>query len=141
MGNWKKTKTVLQSSIWMPVVVTILTLVLGIAMSIAQAAVGWVPLLAALAISLGIFLLSFHAVLTKVFPMSIDLVDDLRKEIQRHISPDTITWFMSSQQMAKYERDTSVTKIWLVSSDLAEDILDEIFFDIVHIKGVENGQE
>ncbi len=124
-------KLALKQMVWVPVVVAVLTLALGLVLSEVKARVGWLPFLIAIALCLGIFVLCFHLFTAKVLPLSIGLMNELRAEIGRHLDKNTLTWLITSAQMAEFESTIECDDIWLVTCDLAEDIPGELFFDTV----------
>ena len=132
MTKWLKPRDVLKSAVWIPVLVAALALALGLMISSLQSERGWWPFLGALLITVLIFFIALHIILAKVCPMSLDLMHDLKAQIDRYISRDTITWLIDNEQMAQFEENSDLEEIWLITSDLSEDIPGAVFFDVVH---------
>lgn len=127
-----KAKEKLKSVIWIPVFVAILTIALGIILSVTQNKIGWIPLLIALFICLLIFLLSFKIMMSWVCPISVGLFEALQSQIDRYVEKGAVTWMITNEQMAEVESAPGIEEVWLVTCDLAEDIPGTIFFDTVH---------
>ncbi len=116
---------------WLGLVATLLTLGLSLIISDVQNKIGLWPLLIAVGICLLIFCLAFY-VLTRVKPLSTDLLNDIKEHIDRHVDRTSITWCMTSPQLAELERNMALSEVWLVTSDLAEDVPGALFYDVVH---------
>ena len=117
---------------WLPVVSAALTLILGIILSVVRVEIGWVPLIAATAICLGIFWLAMHAISLSIYPTSIALLNDLKSHIDQYTAKDSVNWIISSKRMAQLEESDAQNEVWLVTSDLSEDIPGALFFNVVH---------
>lgn len=127
-----------KASIWIPGIVALLTLVLGIILSAVQDKIGWAPLIGALIICIAIFFLSMKVLLSQVLPISVEMFEKLQSQVDRYVEKGAITWMIDNEQMAEYEKTNNVNEVWLVTCDLAEDIPDAIFFDVVQ-KNLERG--
>lgn len=125
------TKEALKTSLWIPVVVAILTLGLGIVISEVQTKVGWLALLSALGICLGIFFCAFYVLVRKVCPISVDVVEGITRRMNQYVEKGAVTWLLTDKQLVEHERTLPVDEIWLVSSDLATDIPGSPYYDVV----------
>jgi len=122
----------LRNNLWLPVIVTVLTLGLGIVFSPVQSTVGWLPLLVALGICLAIFFLTAHVLLARVKPVSLDMLGQITKQLDRYVEKGAFTWTLTSEQLADFEGKPNINEVWLVTCDLAEDVPGEVFYDVVH---------
>lgn len=112
-------------------VLAVLTIALGIFISEIQTTVGWVPLIAALAVCLGIFWLCFNILVRQICPVSTGLLEDLSKRIDRFVERGAVTWLFTNEHLVQFERSIEVDEIWLVTSDLAADIPGSPFYEVV----------
>lgn len=115
----------------MPIIVSILTLILATLFSGIQTKIGWLPVFFSLILIFAIFLLAIHITARYIYPVSIELLEGIENSVERYIEKDAITWLMSNEQLAEYERKIKVKDIWLVSVDLADDIPGKPFYDVV----------
>jgi len=101
------TKEALKTSLWIPVVVAILTLGLGIVISEVQTKVGWLALLSALGICLGIFFCAFYVLVRKVCPISVDVVEGITRRMNQYVEKGAVTWLLTDKQLVEHERKLS----------------------------------
>lgn len=116
---WKDTIFVL--------VVTGLTVLFGILLSEVQNKIGWAILITSLAFVIAIFATLTYLVMRPVNAM----LDQALRELKHNISPDTLEWLLDTDEMVKYEIASTVTEIWLISSDFLDDSPGGPFMEVV----------
>lgn len=126
-----KFKDIFLQNVWMPIITAILALILSTLFSGIQAKIGWLPILSSLVLVFAIFLLAMYIVARYIYPVSIGLMESIEDSMGRYVEKGAITWLMSNEQLAEYERKIEVKDIWLVSADLGDDIPGKPFYDVV----------
>lgn len=127
----RKFKDIVLQNVWVPVLATILTLILGVLFSEIQDKIGWLPFLFALIIIFAIFLLAMYIVAKYIYPSSIDLLESIKALLERYVERGAITWIMSTEQLAEHEKNINVDEIWLTTVNLADDIPGSPFYEVV----------
>jgi hypothetical protein len=117
---------------WLPVLLAVLTLALGIILSEVKGRIGWYTLIEALGLCLVIYCLAQWMTIRTVCPISRDVVDDLKRRIDQYVEKGAYTWILTNGQLIELERRVDVDEIWLVTSDVMADIPGSPFFDVVH---------
>lgn len=111
----------------MTLLLTVLTIGLGVAISEIQNKIGWLNLTAAL-ISVALFYWSTIWLLGK--PLAKILLE-LKEELIQQRSPNNFSWLLDTAQLASYERTVKTKEIWLITSDLLDDSSDGPFHEVV----------
>jgi len=130
-GNDQK-KTRFKIEFWLPIVSAFLTILLAIVLAEVQIKLGWLPLVTATLVCVSIFYLAMYFCAKNIHSTSVALLEDLKNFIDRHTAKTCVTWIITSKKMAEFEAAAKPHEVWLVTSDLSEDIPGAIFFDIVH---------
>lgn len=131
MANFKTSKTRIAENLWLPIVFAILALGLSVVFAEVQNQIGWRSLFAACMICLISFFLAITVLIRNVYPVSVDILEKLKSQVDRYVDKGALNWIMTSKQLADFEQSTDAKEIWLVSSDLAEDIPGGQFFTVV----------
>ncbi|MCX6625710.1 MAG: hypothetical protein NTY38_32535 [Acidobacteria bacterium] len=103
------------------------TLVLGYWMSDLKAKVGW-QLLASVVI---VELLIVLAVLWVVYRPLKASIDSAFVDIKRYLEPKSISWLLDTEQLVGFEEQSQAKEIWLLTSDLVDDLVGGPFQDLV----------
>lgn len=119
-------------------IVTCLTIVLGIVLSELQAKMGWAMLLVSLSSIFALFMIVIWLVVRPVLSMATGIGDQIQETLEKYVSPEKVNWLLTTLQLADYERRTKAPEIWLITSDLSEDIIGEPFNAVVSEK-LKNG--
>jgi len=138
MNEYNKAKRLLWENLWIPIVVSAITLGLGIGLSHIRERIGWVPLLFVLLIVTLFFLLSLKVVISSIYPVSLGLLDrvgqqllQIRQQLERCVDRSLITWMLTNEQLKTQESGFESPEVWIVSSNLAEETPGGRFFPVV----------
>ena len=112
--------------------ISILTIILGFIVDFCLGYMQWLSLFFALGLIVLIFLIINYYNNRFFYKPIVDLTDEINSKIDRLVSPENIEWLYTSEQLADLESKINVPLIWLISSDLDEDIIGGIFQQIVN---------
>jgi len=111
-------------------VISGLTVGMGLILSEFQSRLGWVPLATALATTLVIFGIATFLIER---PLEARIVGHLEEVAKLHRS-GSINWLRDTNQLADYERQCGSSEIWLFTADLLDDSPEGPFAEVVREK-------
>jgi hypothetical protein len=111
-------------------IVTALTILATIIMAEIQPAVGWKRLLVGLAVVVSIYA---TLVFTLQKPFQAQLREGL-KQIESLLAPHSISWLLDTEGLKRFEEDGDAKEIWLLTSDLLDDLEGGPFREVVKAK-------
>ena len=108
------------------VVLSALTIWLGVAISATQAKVGWRVFSGTLAgiVAVWVFLIWIYArVIRGSLQEQVEEVNRVLRSIERSAvtATDNLSWLLTLEQLVEIEQNIDAAEIWLISPDLAED--------------------
>lgn len=112
------------------IVTTVLVVIVGIVIAEVQGRVGFISLLTSAAIILVVYWISVKLISIPILQQ----ISEAIGTIQTHINPESIAWLLDTDQLAEYETNADADEIWLLSSDLLEDLVGGPFQSIVKNK-------
>jgi hypothetical protein len=115
-------KTWLVNQAWLVILVTLLTISLGIVLSEIQTKVGWLILIVSLFFVLITFASLTWIVVRHLYNISFGVAEQIYDTLEKYIGPDKISWLITTPQMARFEAKCKALEIWCISADLYEDI-------------------
>lgn len=130
-GLYSKTKSWIADQAWVAIVVTFLTIVLGILLSEIQTKLGWLILIISLITILTIFFVIIWLIVRPILSVSVELADKIHDTIDKYIGSEKIGWILTTPQLVKFEKNSKFPEIWLISSDLSEDSMGGPFQSVV----------
>lgn len=113
------------------VIITVLTVVTGVILSEAQAKIGWWPLVGAVVVVLLVLLTVSVVVATPIQADVVSRLANMERLVERAIEPRAITWLFETEQLAAYERVCDAPEVWLLTSDLLDDVQGGMFQEVV----------
>ena len=111
--------------------ISILTIILGFIIDFFLGYIKWFNLFFALGIIVFIFLVINYYNHSYYHKPIVDLASEINSKIERFASPDMIGWLYTANQLADFELKTNVPSIWLISSDISEEVVGGIFQQVV----------
>lgn len=129
-GRFNKIKGWIEQQAWVVIIVTFLTILLGILLSELQTKVGWLILSVSLITVLAIFLIVTYFVVRPIFSISVSLVQGIQNTLDKYIGSEKIGWIRTTPQLVTYETHTNASEIWLIT-DLSEDYIGAPFQEVV----------
>ena len=131
MNNESRIKKWMTDQAWVAILVTFFTIVLGLVLSEMQERIGWGTLLVSLLIVIGIYTTIMWLHLKYVYSISLNISHEIQEKIDNYIGLEKKGWILTVPQLVEFEKNTGAPEIWLISGDLAEDVVGEPFFDAV----------
>ena len=121
----------IRDSLWVPVIMTCATIGLGLILSQMESSIGWKPLLLALVICVTCFSLSFIFYLKFVYPISLELLNDLKRDFGKFARRDSFPNVISAPQLADFEETKDFGEIWLITADMENETPAKLFNSVV----------
>ena len=131
MDKDNRIKSWLTDQAWVAILVTFFTIILSVVISEIQTRVGWITLIISLTTVIGIYTIITWLNLKYVFSISLKLSHDIQEKIDSYIGFEKKGWIFTVPQLVEFEKNIDTPEIWLISGDLAEDVVGEPFFEAV----------
>jgi hypothetical protein len=125
LKNWLKENSITA------IVITVLTIVLGLLFSELQTKLGWLTLLISIIIIFSIIFVVLWLSFKNVLSVNQQLASNIDSSYKQLIDKYQLGWLFSSQQLYEIEATLSDIEIWLVTADLGEDKIGGFFQNCV----------
>lgn len=131
MDGSPKIGELLTSQAILAIIIVTLTLGLTLILNEVQPKTGWKLLFVSLAFIVLIYSFLLWIFAKYLYVASHNIAQRVQATLDKYIGCDKIGWIITTEQMAEHEKSCSVSEIWLVSSDMSEDVSGGPFQDIV----------
>lgn len=131
MDGSPKTKQLIMSQAILGIIIVALTLALTLLLNEVQPKMGWKLLFMSLAVIVSIYSFLLWLFVKYLYEASHITAQKVQGTLDKYIGCDKIGWIITTPQMAEYEQSCAVPEIWLISSDMSEDVSGGPFQDIV----------
>jgi len=114
-----------------PAIVSVLTLIVGVALSEVKGSIGWSPIIVALLCFLTIYVVTLVVLELQYRPLCLGLLEEVKACVTGAVDPSKVG-IIDNEGLKAIELTRKDKEIWLITGDLGEDVPGGPYFDVVH---------
>jgi hypothetical protein len=114
-----------------PAIVSVVTLIVGVALSEVKGAIGWSPIIVSLVSFLIIYVVTLVVLAQLYRPLCLGLLEEVKACVIGVVDPSKVG-IIDNEGLKAIELSRRDKEIWLVTGDLGEDVPTAPYFDVVH---------